>query len=67
MDGQPIAARPLGHAGLGTLSTGFPGARAIDIRLDAALSILAEPAELRAVGHEAEPAGPIETMRATRP
>ncbi|MEA3042319.1 MAG: hypothetical protein QOJ53_201 [Sphingomonadales bacterium] len=67
MDGQPIAARPLGHAGLGTLSTGFPGARALEIRLDAALSILAETAAERAAVHAPEQPGPSGTMRATRP
>lgn len=67
MDGLAIAARPLGHGGLGSLAAGFPGARPLPIRIDAALGISAEAAEARAAGQEPEPAAPIETMRATRP
>ncbi len=67
MDGLAIAARPLGHGGLGSLATNFPGARPLPIRIDAVLGIFAEGAEARATGHKPEPAEPIETMRATRP
>jgi hypothetical protein len=67
MDGQPIAARPLGHAGLGALGTSLPDARALEIRLDAALGIVAETTEARAAADAAEAAGPNGTMRATRP
>jgi hypothetical protein len=52
MNGLAIAAAPLGAAGLGTLTQGFPGARPEAIRIDAALTILAEAAEER-VGAEA--------------
>jgi hypothetical protein len=47
MNGLAIAAAPLGAAGLGTLTEHFPGARPEAIRIDAALSILAEAAEER--------------------
>lgn len=67
MDGQPIAARPLAAAGLGALGSGFPGVRALEIRLDAALSIVAEAAAERAAGDPPAPVGPAATMRATRP
>ena len=67
MDGLAIAARPLGHGGLGSLTAGFPGARPLPIRIDAALGILAEPAEAQPAGQKAEPAAPNETIRATRP
>jgi hypothetical protein len=67
MDGSAIAARPLGHAGLGALSTGFPGARPLPIRLDAALGIFAEAAAERPAGQAAAPVDPAGTMRATRP
>ncbi|HMG48139.1 MAG TPA: hypothetical protein VK614_11840 [Allosphingosinicella sp.] len=48
MNGLAIAAAPLGAAGLGTLTQGFPGARPETIRIDAVLSILAEAAAERA-------------------
>jgi hypothetical protein len=48
MNGLAIAAAPLAAAGLGTLTTGFPGARPETIRLDAALKIVADAAEERA-------------------
>jgi len=67
MDGLAIAAGPLGRAGLGALGANFPGGRALPIRLDAALGIVAEPAAQRVAADAAEPAGPIVTMRATRP
>jgi len=67
MDGLAIGARPLGHGGLGSLATHFPGARPLPIRIDAALGIFAEGAEARAAGHLPEPAEPIEKMRATHP
>ena len=67
MDGLAIAAGPLGHGGLGSLATNFPGARPLPIRIDAALGILAEAAEARAAGHKPEPAEPIAQMRAMRP
>ena len=54
MLGRTIAAAPLAQAGLDTLSERFPGARPETIRIDAALSIFAEPAQERATG-EAEP------------
>lgn len=44
MLGKEIAAAPLGQAGLGRLSEGFPGARPETIRIDAVLAILAEAA-----------------------
>lgn len=53
MHGLAIAAAPLGAAGLGTLTSGFPGARPETIRIDAVLTILAEAAAERA---SAEPA-----------
>ncbi|HEV2816056.1 MAG TPA: hypothetical protein VGW40_02375 [Allosphingosinicella sp.] len=53
MLGVAIAAAPLGAAGLGTLTEGFPGARPEAIRIDAALAILAEPAAARATGEAA--------------
>ena len=37
MLGKAIAAAPLGAAGLGTLTAGFPGARPEAIRIDAVL------------------------------
>jgi hypothetical protein len=67
MNGLAIAARPLGHAGLGVLAAGFPGAHPTEIRIDPVLAILAEAVEERATGPEAVPASPTETMRATRP
>jgi len=67
MNGLAIAARPLGHAGLGVLAAGFPGARPMEIRIDPVLAILAESVEERAMGPEPSPASPEETMRATRP
>jgi hypothetical protein len=67
MDGSAIAARPLGDAGLGALNTGLAGVRALEIRLDAALAILAEAAAERIAGDAAAAADPIGTMRATRP
>jgi hypothetical protein len=67
MNGLAIAALPLGHAGLGALSTGFPGAPALTIRIDAALGILAEAAVEQAGIQKPEPVGSIETMRARRP
>jgi hypothetical protein len=54
MDGLAIAAAPLGAAGLGTLTEGFPGVRPETIRIDAVLTILAEAAEQR-VGAEPAP------------
>ena len=48
MDGLAIAAAPLGAAGFGTLTQGFPGARPETIRIDAVLNILAEAAAERA-------------------
>jgi hypothetical protein len=48
MNGLAIAAAPLGAAGLGTLTQGFPGARPETIRIDAVLNILAEAAQERA-------------------
>jgi 2C-methyl-D-erythritol 2,4-cyclodiphosphate synthase len=50
MNGLAIAAAPLGAAGLGTLTEHFPGARPEAIRIDAALAIMAEAAEVRAAG-----------------
>lgn len=67
MDGLAIAAGPLGHGGLGSLAAGFPGARPLTIRIDAALGIFAEGAEARAAGDKPEPAEPIEATRAMRP
>jgi hypothetical protein len=48
MNGLAIAAAPLGAAGLGTLTAGFPGARPETIRIDAVLSILGEGGHLHA-------------------
>ena len=48
MNGLAIAAAPLGAAGLGTLTQGFPGVRPETIRIDAVLTILAEAAAERA-------------------
>jgi len=67
MDGLAIAAGPLGHCGLGSLTAGFPGAQPLPIRIDAVLGILAETAEAQAAADGPEPAEPIETMRVTRP
>lgn len=53
MDGLAIAAGPLGAAGLGTLTEGFPGVRPETIRIDAVLSIVAEAAEERAAAEAA--------------
>ena len=67
MNGLAIAAQPLGHAGLGVLAAGFPGARPMEIRIDPVLAIVAETVEGRAMGFEAAQASPPEEMRATRP
>jgi hypothetical protein len=51
MLGKAIAAAPLGEAGLGTLTTDFPGAHPERIRIDAVLRILAEPVDMK-IGRE---------------
>jgi hypothetical protein len=48
MNGLAIAAAPLGAAGLGTLTQGFPDVRPETIRIDAVLNIVAETAAERA-------------------
>jgi len=53
MLGKTIAAAPLGAAGLGTLTEGFPGARPEAIRIDAVLNILAEAAAARVAAEAA--------------
>jgi hypothetical protein len=67
MLGKAIAAAPLAQAGLGTLTTNFPGARTEAIPIDAVLQILAEAAEARAAAEAAMPAAPDPATRATRP
>lgn len=52
MLGRAIAAAPLGAAGLGMLTEGFPGAPE-RIRIDAVLGIMAEAAPARATGEPA--------------
>jgi len=59
MLGKAIAAAPLAQAGLGTLTTGFPGARPETIRIEAVLRILAE--------ERTAPAAPDPATRAGRP
>jgi hypothetical protein len=59
MLGRTIAAAPVAQAGLGTLTTGFPGARPETIRVDAVLRILA--------GEPAAPAAPDPATRAATP
>ena len=51
MLGKAIAAAPIGQAGLGRLSEGWPGARPETIRIDSVLSILAEPGPMK-IGRE---------------
>jgi hypothetical protein len=67
MDGWAIAAAPLAHGGLGSLATGFPGAQPLQIRIDAALAIVGDGSEARAVRDKPESAAPIGAMRARRP
>ena len=54
MNGLAIAAAPLGAAGLGTLTQGFPGARPETIRIDAVLSLVAEAAAERVAAEAAQ-------------
>jgi hypothetical protein len=49
MDGQPLAARPIGDAGLGTLAAAFPAARPDAIRIDAVLAVTKDPKVVQAM------------------
>ena len=53
MVGRAIAEAPIGAAGLGTLTQGFPGARPERVPIDAVLNILAEAMTERAVAEAA--------------
>lgn len=67
MDGQAIAARPLGWGGLGALADRFPARPPERIRLDAALAILADEETTRIAAEDVARALPDEFNRATRP
>jgi hypothetical protein len=67
MDGQAIAARPLGWGGLGALADRFPARPAERIRIDAALAILADEDVARATADGPASAMRDEFNRATRP
>lgn len=67
MDGGAIAASPLGRAGLGALAERFPPALPEQIRLDAALAILADEPGPRPGADGVAAVSRDQLNRATRP